>query len=157
MNKENISATINNTTMEVSTMKNYKEMNWKDVVAYAKELGINTGHKKRIDIELELDAISDKVIEVPVGDMSNDKYYPETNVSAKSLTETNILKAINKASFDATYNNVAVRYIMTKSLRSIIRYNLAVALRTEANINKVIDGLTKNVLYTCNDKFYGVR
>lgn len=72
----NNTVTVNNTTMEVSTMKNYTTMNWNEIVAYAKERGINTGRKKRTVIEAELIALDGVIITVS-GDMTTDKYYPE--------------------------------------------------------------------------------
>ena len=148
-------------------MKDYKEMKWVEIVAYAKEMGINTGHKKRIDIEAELDALANKEVIVPAGDMSSDKYYPEEQTetktetsapkTAKQVLEEKILAAINHASFDATYNNQPVRYIMTKSLFTVVKYNLPKSLRNDNNVNQVIAGLIKQKkLYNCKPNFYGV-
>ena len=170
----------NKTKMEDGIMKDYTKMKWVELVAYAKEMGINTRHKKRFQIELELDGIYDKIadaltegIDVPVGDTSTDKYYPElqkeedikedvvtvdAKIDQKKLMEQNIIAAIKRASFNATYNNIPVVYVMTKSLQTIVKYNLAEHLRTEDNITKVIKGLVKNnILYPCNKRFYGVR
>lgn len=157
------------TTTTMNATVNYKEMKWVDILAYAKILGINTGHKKRVQIEDEIETYFESLTEdntVPVGDMSSDKYYPELQKEqpkeeikpTKEIVQDKIIKAINVAKFNATYHNVPVTYIMTKSLNTIIKYNLAEPLRTEENIQKVISGMVKkNVLYKCNNKFYGVR
>jgi hypothetical protein len=159
---------INNTMiMEDGTMMNYKEMKWVEVVAYAKGLGINTGHKKRVEIESDIETYFANQNVVPVGDMSSDKYYPELQEEQpeekKSETiEEKITAAINRAKFNATYNNTPVTYIMTKSLKTIIKYNLKEEHRKHAQVDAIVERViqkmvTKGVLYKCNDKFYGVK
>jgi hypothetical protein len=185
MKNQNTTVTTNNTIMEGTTMKNYKEMSWNEVVAYAKELGINPGHKKRVVIEEEIEDLIVKMFEkqivivntqqdfitVPVGDMSTDKYYPalqteepvavDAHVDTKALMEQKIKAAIKNASYNATYNNMAVVYINADSLNTIIKYNLPKHRRDDISIDKVITGLINaNILYKCNSKkreIYGVK
>lgn len=157
--------TINSIEKENNTMKDYLSMNWRELVSYAKEMGINTGFKKKVDIISELNDMHDKIADgiiTVAGDMSADKYYPESQqepvVDKKALAEQKIIAAINRAGYNATYNNMAVRYIMANSLHTIVKYNLDSVIRTEENIAKVIAGLIKNnILYKCNNRFYGIR
>lgn len=152
--------TTNNNTMmmEEITMKNYKEMKWVEVVAYAKELGINTGHKKRIEIETDIEEYFSNQNVVPVGDMSSDKYYSELQEEKEQSIEEKIMAAINRAKFNATYNSQAVTYIMSTALKTIVKYNLKEELRTDAIVERVIQKMiNKGILYKCNRRFYGVK
>mgnify|MGYP001371823608 CR=1 FL=1 len=86
----------------------------------------------------------EEVIETPAGDFANDRYYPE--LQQKSTIEERIKNGVRKAMFDATYNNLPVKYIKLKALKSIVKYNLPEEKRTEENVNKVIMGMFKNRL-----------
>lgn len=154
--------TINNTMMmEDGTMMNYKEMKWVEVVAYAKGLGINTGHKKRVEIESDIETYFANQNVVPVGDMSSDKYYPELQEEQpKEMTdvETRILESINAAKYESKYST-GLYLIKTVSLMTCIRKNVEEKYRTDAIIKRIIQKMiNKDLLSTCsNGSVYRVK
>ena len=104
--------------------------NWQEFRAVMKEAGINTGTKTYAQLVKEYNALSkDNGVVVPVGDFSNDKYYPDCqNDSSNNHVVLDkkhgdyIVKNIVKASFIATKGDSKGHRIVTMhKLFGIIR------------------------------------
>ena len=143
-------ATINNNTniKEETTMKKDYTLNgtinattWQEFRAVMKEAGINTGTKSYAQLVEEYNALSkDNGVTVPVGDLCNDKYYPDcqnddsdNRVVLDKKHGDYIVKNIVKASFIATKGDSKGQRIVTMhKLFGIIR-------KAYANGNEQID------------------
>lgn len=114
---------------------------WQEFRAVMKEAGINTKTKTYAQLVEEYNALSkDNGIVVPVGDFSNDKYYPDcqddssnNHVVLDKKHGDYIVKNIVKASFIATKGDSKGHHIVTMhKLFGIIR-------KAYANGNEQID------------------
>lgn len=114
---------------------------WQEFRTVMKEAGINTGTKSYAQLVEEYNALSkDNAIVVPVGDFSNDKYYPDCqNDSSNNHVVLDkkhgdyIVKNIVKVSFIATKGDSKGHRIVTMhKLFGIIR-------KAYANGNEQID------------------
>lgn len=121
---------------------------WQEFRVVMKEAGINTGTKSYAQLVEEYKALSkDNAIVVPVGDFSNDKYYPDCqNDSSNNHVVLDkkhgdyIVKNIVKASFIATKGDSKGHRIVTMhKLFGIIRK--AYANGDEAFIKDIINQL----------------
>ena len=147
--KDNTNVIINNTTIkEETTMKKDYTLNgtinattWQEFRAVMKEAGINTGTKSYAQLVEEYNALSkDNSVTVPVGDLCNDKYYPDcqnndsdNHVVLDKKHGDYIVKNIVKASFIATKGDSKGQRIVTMhKLFGIIR-------KAYANGNEQID------------------
>lgn len=133
--------------------------NWQEFRAVMKEAGINTGTKTYAQLVEEYNALSkDNGIVVPVGDFSNDKYYPDCqNDSSNNHVVLDkkhgdyIVKNIVKASFIATKGDSKGHRIVTMhKLFGIIRK--AYANGNEAFIKDIINQLV-TLKYICFKKY----
>ena len=145
----NTNVTINNTTIkEEKTMKKDYTLNgtinattWQEFRVVMKEAGINTGTKSYAQLVEEYNALSkDNGVTVPVGDLCNDKYYPDcqnddsdNHVVLDKKHGDYVVKNIVKASFIATKGDSKGQRIVTMhKLFGIIR-------KAYANGNEQID------------------
>ena len=133
---------------EETTMKKDYTLNgtinattWQEFRAVMKEAGINTGTKSYAQLVEEYNALSkDNGVTVPVGDLCNDKYYPDcknddsdNRVVLDKKHGDYIVKNIVKASFIATKGDSKGQRIVTMhKLFGIIR-------KAYANGNEQID------------------
>ena len=133
---------------EETTMKKDYTLNgtinattWQEFRAVMKEAGINTGTKSYAKLVEEYNALSkDNGVTVPVGDLCNDKYYPDcqnddsnNHVVLDKKHGDYIVKNIVKASFIATKGDSKGQRIVTMhKLFGIIR-------KAYANGNEQID------------------
>ena len=134
----NTNVTINNTTIkEEKTMKKDYTLNgiinattWQEFRVVMKEAGINTGTKSYAQLVEEYNALSkDNGVTVPVGDLCNDKYYPDcqndsdnNHVVLDKKHGDYIVKNLVKASFIATKGDSKGHRIVTMhKLFGIIR------------------------------------
>ena len=163
--------TINNTTIkEEKTMKKDYTLNgtinattWQEFRAVMKEAGINTGTKSYAQLVEEYNALSkDNGVTVPVGDLCNDKYYPDcqnddsdNHVVLDKKHGDYIVKNLVKASFIATKGDSKGQRIVTMhKLFGIIRkaYANGDEQIDEAFIKDIINQLV-TLKYICFKKY----